>query len=173
MFTRNYATYRAGMLSSGYTMTIKDHNGADFKIATPPSPSHDLGANLHKPVCDGTSTIKQGVYFGRGNTPASFDDYTMEDIITAGLSVVSSCSFTVVARQGGGEEVARATYTITNTQLDAIVIREVGYFAEFDGSVALFDRHTLETPVTIQPGETKIMTYQVVFNHGIAEWAQL
>ena len=120
-----------------------------------------------------TSTSFTGVRIGTGVTPATIDDHTLESVITSGMSVANQQ--TVSVTQENGFVAAYATYSVTNTGKMPVAISEIGLFCKgwFDSSagqevVILVDRTVLESPITINPGEAKPITYTIRFNYPTA-----
>lgn len=110
-----------------------------------------------------------GVRIGTGVTPATADDYTLDSIITSGLTVVNPSAVTVTVENGA--VAAYASYTLTNTGTTAVAISEIGLFcSEYDASsylTMLMDRTVLEEPIVINPGEAKPITYTIRFNYPV------
>lgn len=109
------------------------------------------------------------VQIGDGNTPATRNDYKLENQLLTGFtkSVVYSHAI-----DNDGDHVLIMDVTITNTGSDALTIREIGYtiptrVAATQGGgpladtilVMLVDRTVLDTPITIEPNETKTIRY--------------
>lgn len=117
-----------------------------------------------------TSTAYCGVRIGSGVTPATADDYTLESIITSGLSVVKPSAVTVTKENDC--VAVYATYTVTNTGKTAVHISEIGlyaaaYYSTSLAKPALADRTVLESPITINPGEAKPITYTIRLNYPV------
>lgn len=118
--------------------------------------------------------IYPGVYFGAGTTAASKDDYTLENPITAGLSISNN---NIVENNDNGAYMFSANYLLTNTTDAEMTISELGVFlpVAIDSNTssqynkfanALMERSVLNNPVVIPPGETKFVTYKLTFNQG-------
>lgn len=113
-----------------------------------------------------------GVVYGAGETPATVDDYKLEELITSGLSVRGSSFLRMV---DGGMEIV-VDHTIYNGGSEGpITIREAGRYALSDYYKSetatsttyiglLWERTVLETPVTIPQGESRTVTYTVRIN---------
>ena len=114
-----------------------------------------------------TSYAAAGVRIGTGVTPATADDYTLESVITSGLTYVNPGS--VAVTKENGFVAVYATYTVTNTDTTAVSISEIGLFCgpEAMASVKpiLMDRTVLEYPIVVNPGEAKPITYTIRFNY--------
>lgn len=105
---------------------------------------------------------------GSGTTPATVDDYKLENLITSGLSGLLSMSV---------DEDKDATYilTLTNTSGSDITIGEVGmlcpYFQTNSNSfreLALMERTVLDSPFTIPAGGVGVLNYAIKVNYPIA-----
>ena len=113
-----------------------------------------------------------GMAVGSGDTPPTENDYSLEQIITTGLT---SVSFTVISAQGlddSGNIQHVITAVLRNTSSEDIVIREVGtqvrcYSSYPNGSgnnashYFLIDRTLLDNPVTIAPNDTGMIQYTI------------
>lgn len=114
--------------------------------------------------------VGSGVRIGSGDTPATADDYTLESVIASGCSVVNQ-SATTVTKEGDNVS-AYATSTISNTGTTALSISEIGLFSSIPvdgvGRPFLLDRTVLESPITINPGEAKSITYTIRMNYPTA-----
>ena len=109
----------------------------------------------------------QGVTIGNGTTPATADDYKLESINDTGFSVVTP-SGAAITKDDDGVSIF-ATYAITNTGTEALVISEIGLtgrlYVSSSTDSALLDRTVLDTPITINPGEAKNLTYTIRLNY--------
>lgn len=108
----------------------------------------------------GRSTVMNSVYFdqiafGSGSTPPTPADIKMEAEVS-GVTVTSTTRN--VAKVNGGFRLEN-THTVKNTGTEAVTIREVGYL----GYHILMSRSLLENPVTLQPGETGVITVTTEF----------
>lgn len=104
---------------------------------------------------------------GTGVTPATADDYTLESMITSGISIVNPSAVTVTKENG--YVAVYATYTVTNTGTTSLAVSEIGLFGTgfiaSNGISMLTDRTVLESPIVINPGEAKPITYTIRFNY--------
>lgn len=107
-----------------------------------------------------------GIVLGTGTTAPSEDDYRLENIITDGLTA----SITTNSGVENGSPYGDINLALQNTSNAAITITEIGitrslYDATSFGGTSgnshryLVDRTVLDTPVTIAPGGTAIITY--------------
>ena len=101
------------------------------------------------------------IVLGSGTTPATVDDYKLENQITSGLT--GTTAITV-------DEDNDAIYvlTLTNTSSEDITIGEVGIFASCftknsSSSTALFllERTVLDAPITIPAGGIGTIDYSI------------
>ena len=119
------------------------------------------------PNNDLSNVAQAGVRIGKGVTPATADDYTLESFITSGVSINNPSAVSVTMEEG--YVAAYCTYTVTNTGTTAIAISEIGLFSQITASsvakLVLMDRTVLESPITINPGQSKPITYTIRFNY--------
>lgn len=100
-----------------------------------------------------------GVIIGDGDTAPTLSDYSLSGnqitTFTATTQVDVTYSF--------GKIIGTATYNITNTSASPIIIKEIGLTKEKagEGNRILLARSVLETPVTIAPGDTGVVTYKI------------
>lgn len=121
-------------------------------------------------IADIPTSTPVGVRIGSGVTPATADDYTLESVIASNMSVTKPSKVSVT-RENDFVAVY-ATYSVTNIGSTPIDISEIGLFS--DGYYAnsssshtpiLMDRTVLESPITVNPGESKPLTYTIRFNY--------
>lgn len=116
------------------------------------------------------SAAMGGFKVGNGTTIPNENDYAMESTITAGLN--GNVTFNG-SRNSDGNVVLLATITLQNTSSAPITISEVGYygtmqFVNSEGASSLtnmpvlFNRAVLDTPVTINAGESAIINYRFI-----------
>ena len=177
MFTTNFINLTklfalAEGASSGYSCV--DCNGISFNASL----SHitygflsymDYGRCRTQPsdYVSGATSSYAGVYFGTGTTPPTRADFNLEGLLTSGLSVSSGNRLYVA---DGSNYAYRCTYTLTNTTESDITIREIGLFAPVFAASAkcyttLMERTVLDEPITITPGETRLVTSKITFHH--------
>lgn len=120
-----------------------------------------------------------GVAFGTGTTPATEEDYTLENIITSGISMVASGP-TTYYDETTHKYGSRVDFTISNNGTDPITISEMciyrnyNYSSTIGGTSAgssqfMIDRSVLANPVTIPGGEAGVIRYECVYPNGIIE----
>lgn len=97
---------------------------------------------------------------GKGLTPPTVDDYTLEDPITSGFNANLAITY--------ANNKINLAQTLTNTTSESITISEVGFkIGTANGNTCIFlvDRTLLDKPVTIAPNETKTIQYSIDFNN--------
>lgn len=111
----------------------------------------------------GDGYVYGGLLIGSGSTPATVNDYKLENQIKTGFSAIAA-----ISNDNNSIASARqllATTTITNTSSSDLVINEVGYARKYaNGSIGwtvLLDRIVLDTPVTIAPNKTRTFEYRL------------
>lgn len=113
-----------------------------------------------------------GVRIGKGTTPATPNDHNLESMITSGFSTSNQSNASLSVDENGVSMFA--TYAITNTSAEPLVISEIGMFAEVMKTntnatiTVMLERTVLETPITISPGEAKSLTYTIRMNYPTA-----
>lgn len=115
------------------------------------------------------------VSIGKGATPATENDYKLETPYTDadGLAVTSG---KVNIVNGENEDVLSNTYMITNNGTENAVISEIGLFLDApvaSGSTAtgkriLAERTVLDDPVTVAPGDSATIKYEIVVKYPTA-----
>ena len=109
-----------------------------------------------------------GVQFGQGNTPPTKADLALENPIEEGMEVTNPTAIVKENDENGRYSVS-ATYSLKNTSETEINICEIGIFLPIKVSSyyfpSLMERTVLSEPITIPPGEMKVVTYKLTFNH--------
>lgn len=121
-----------------------------------------------------SSSYGEGVRIGSGVTPATPDDYKLETLISDNCSV--STPSTVLASVDADGVSVSATYAVKNTGSTAFSVSEIGLFSGLytvinnngQKKTCMVDRTVLEKPITINPGESKQITYTIRFNYPTA-----
>lgn len=168
MITNNFKTLMNAMLYTGnqrsYGPEVKNTSGNIRHFYYPYSYSWPIQG----PSNVSFSNTSSGIRVGSGSTPASVNDYELESMITSGIS--GSVSFDS-SRQIDGSGNYQSVYlvSITNTGSVDVVVSEIGYAINAYGATnnggsrqeikILIDRTLLNTPVTIAPGESAVITY--------------
>lgn len=173
MITKNYKEWLKQALCLGGSSTtvlstdtlgqVKNLNGGTYYL---------VGRVKNYPYNQSTGIVTSntgiGFAFGTGTTPPTEDDNNLESMITSGLSL------SVAIRKEAITDGSRVTFTLTvqNTSANAITINEVGYVQSLDTkssatgtsastSPCLLDRTVLDTPVTIEAGQSARIDYTI------------
>lgn len=104
-----------------------------------------------------TSYPYSGVIFGDGNTPPEATDYKLSGNMITDFSAV----ITVTRQRNADGLIYTFTYNITNTGASDLTIRELAVTIPNIANTKriLLSRSLLSTPVTIEPGQTGVVTY--------------
>lgn len=107
------------------------------------------------------SAIYSGVIIGDGDTPPALSDYCL-----SGNQITDFTATTTISTlYNNGKLIGIATYNITNTGASPFTIKEIGLAKVIESSSpynrVLVTRELLETPVTIAPGDTGVVTYKI------------
>lgn len=117
------------------------------------------------------------VLIGSGNTPATEDDYDLENQII-GNQYSASVTYSNVIDEVNKKYGRYVQYTITNSSGEDLVIKEIGRFISApavttegtvpDGASSkrmfMIDRIVLDNPITIPAGEAGIIRYGFYMN---------
>ena len=165
MITRNFKAVAAMWLQQSSViysaLPVTDVNGRLYylgeKLGFPSSLTQSFALNA----------ATRGISVGTGSTPASENDWNLENTITSGLTVTVANMTSGVDSDGN----PKITYqlSVTNTGSGAITISEIGYKQSIYGAkypggtagsrVCLLDRTVLETPLTLAAGDAGTITY--------------
>lgn len=174
MLTKNFWTIFtgfAGRISGStklITMTKIDGSAySDTIFGTAAKPYTLLGA-ICLPECSTKYGTWYGTWYGRGRTPATADDYTLEDPITDGSLTGASGSSALITTVANGYMQISAPHSVTNNTNEEITIGEVGCFGMTysNGSGVLLDRTVLDEPITIPAKGTVAFEYVIKFPFG-------
>lgn len=109
---------------------------------------------------------KFGLSVGTGSTPATYEDYRMESIISSGVSIVNTDGTLTTPSEllPGNKYHSKRSFTINNTSVSNITINEVGIWApntmsSSSGPAILVYHEVLDTPVTLAPSESMIIAF--------------
>lgn len=157
---------------TGTNRTI-DASGSYFDGSYAYSPGYALRYARCNDIATATDGVG-GVYFGTGATPPAMSDYTLENPITSGLSIVNPGSQPGAhVDESEGTTRYQSIFSVTNTTDSEITISEAGLFvwmnvgtssASSNKHCYLMDRVVLDEPIVLAAGETKAITYKMVFN---------
>jgi hypothetical protein len=110
-----------------------------------------------------------GVFYGRGRTPATMDDYTMEDPILDG-SITTSEGGPGALTVALNEDHLRISgvHQLTNNTAEDIYIWEVGLHILFatGGKAYMLEHTVLEEPIVVPAGNTISTEYVIKFPYG-------
>ena len=106
-------------------------------------------------------TACTGVILGDGSGTPSINDYKLFGNIITDFSASTSLSVSIA----GDKILITTVYIITNTGSSPFTIKEMGLTRASDGNTTatyvLLLHDVLETPLTINPGETKTLCYKL------------
>ena len=112
-----------------------------------------------------------GVVLGDGDTPPTFEDYTLAGNLISNFTFTASTS--VLKTDDSGATI-RALYTITNNNSEEITIKEICLIVnatQYSSGSGLYaknkivlDRTVLDTPVTIPAGGIGQVEYTITLN---------
>lgn len=174
MLTKNFFQYLGAQLERFDSEThewvahLVNYNGLPFEKAykyNTASPRAWLGSMTNPQA---TSLGTHGTWFGKGTTPPTPDDYTMEDPYVNGeLSV--QCASVVTATHTEESYSISMVYNVTNTTSEDLTISEIGVFGFHiitGGYYCLLDHTILENPVVVPAKRTVAMEYVIKFPYG-------
>lgn len=124
-----------------------------------------LGSMINPKV---TYLGSDGTWFGKGTTPPTPDDYTLEAPYVNGEFRVQ-CASAVTATHTEESYSVSIVYNITNTTSADLTISEIGVFSRHVSTgqyYCLLDHTVLENPVVIPAGRTVAMEYVIKFPYG-------
>ena len=176
MLTRNYWRIFGGMLArlngSAQMVTVALPDGTTLTEAVLTSstrPFNVLGT-IGVPLTNATyGASTAGCWYGRGTTPPTLDDITLEDPITDDSLTAICAGLNDVARVEGPDHYRfSAVHQVTNNSNEEISISEIGCFGSIasGGKVCMLDRTVLEAPIVIPPKETVSLEYVIKFPYG-------
>lgn len=129
------------------------------------SPRALLGS-MTNPQCVALGT--DGTWFGKGTTPPTVDDYTMEAAYVNGEFTIQ-CASAVTGTHTNTFYSISIVYNITNTTSRDLPISEIGVFGRNISTgqyYCLLDHTILENPVVIPAKHTVAMEYVIKFPYG-------
>lgn len=127
-----------------------------------------------------TNLNANGIYLGKDNTPATRDDYKLNNIITSGIQVTTIGKYVVEKNVELDEEFFGFTrsISISCTESAGITIGEIGWVNTFQyesGSKyysLLLDRTTFETPIVLEYQNTCVIDYTIMNKISLAKLGQ-
>jgi hypothetical protein len=171
------------MMFTDETTQMTSCIGVVFDAKAHRSYNHDLAGTYRNTVQFGEMTsdrmpeknsqvanVYPGTYFGTGKTPASADDLKLESVITSGLSARSG-GYSIF-KEAPGRYVFEQRYDLTNITDANITINEMGMVRPVASGETnspwyypvLFDRTVCDEPIVIEPNETRLVVYRIIFN---------
>lgn len=157
--------------SIGFAVTLTDGTKQRFQSNKKSVDICTFGVNLNNLV---TAVNGNCVMIGTGRTPPTREDYKLENPVTSGITITNG---TFSAAEADDERLLLAVnYTVRNDGAENLVIGEIGTFSQVtayrpNGSeltlTVMMERTVLEEPVTIPPGESRMIQYTIRIN-GIA-----
>ena len=111
----------------------------------------------------------QGVYYGRGRTPATMNDYKMEDPILDGTLGVSEGGTGALNIAVNADHLRiSGVHQLTNQTDEDIYIWEVGLHILFamGGKAYMLEHTVLEEPIVVPAGNTISTEYVIKFPYG-------
>jgi hypothetical protein len=188
MLTKNYYLKRRSLFMMEEVSGGVDYTGAAFK-AYSGSTSHNLSDNnasyfnnwelgyamktLELGAIRAPDTYMNNCFMclGSGTTPATINDYCMENQITSGLTQINDPTVIRVLDDGGVSYIS--TFVVQNTSEKSISISEFGMFGNSKEGTSssstnkmFMTEHTvLDEPIIIEPGQMKCLQYVVRFSN--------
>lgn len=179
MFTQNYIEFQKLMFTGVKSNAFVTHSGASASGQA----SESAGAigmymdTLSRDAPDDNASSvffnfvpHPGVRLGTGNRPATRSDYAMENMLTSGVSVTKYKKLLLNPKDGVYSYLAQ--FAVKNTTQSELNIWEIGYYGtvctkegnDYIYSDVLMERTVLENPITIPPGESRLISYKITFN---------
>ena len=157
MLNRNFANIMLGMLSinsTGYgdnSIPLVNKNGQNVTTASSAYAGKILNHIANSTAVKVGSVTNSGFAIGSGTTAETFDDYAL-------ANPIDDTNFSVVAASRGKNSSDQSVILQQIWQYNGtseIQINEIGLFADcFGGIVAMFDRTVLDSPITVNNGDT-------------------
>lgn len=175
MFTQNYINMKEAEFLGKSKGIVIDYTGAEksFYFTHTGNGStnlRDIGYMLPYWVINPTNG--GGLCIGKGATPPSRADYRLEEYFPENTYTVKIINVTEKDTENGKYSFI-SDLTVRNTGDTEMTIREIGIFTRLliatgnyeAYATALMERTVLDEPVTIPAGESRLITYKLVFNH--------
>ena len=108
-----------------------------------------------------------GISVGSGSTPATEDDYQLQNTITSGLAAQVN---RIIDFDNSGNPYLRYDIMLTNNTADDITVNEIGYKQSISAGttqaggnmgnrICLIDRTVLNSPLVIEAGTYEVIRY--------------
>lgn len=169
MLTKNFYALQASICLRGgtYPATLTDGTQASLVFYHSGSSYYAIIFNTSSATVALNTTATGAMMIGSGTTPATEDDYALENAITSGFSTSGQAYVSVL--EGGAEVVYKLV--LKNTSASAFTVSEIGYLGRGYVSTSssgaksvMVDRTVLDAPVTIPAGESRTISYTVRLN---------
>ena len=174
MLTKNFWALFTGFIGkiqgSSKTVAMKKVDGSNYSetvFSSSSKPYTMLGA-IAIPLSDTRYGTFHGTWYGKGRTPATWDDYTLADPITDSSVIGTAGTEALVNNVSTDHVEISVPHSVTNQTDNPITIGEIGCFGQAysGGSAILLDRTVLEEPITIPPRGTVRFEYVIKFPYG-------
>lgn len=183
VFTKNMSSLMNVLLCDWYTQftslsfSYKDWEGTEKTITGNNNVTRDSCEYTAKafdtmttqlvpqtPIGWGYSTGITFLSYGSGTTDPTTDDYTLESPISTLTGSSASCGKTASGKQYTQVVTNETNEDITITELGLFVLVHINSISELAmrSSVMLY-REVLDTPVTLEPGQTATFTVELTF----------
>lgn len=156
-------TYYNG--TSGATSIVYNLSSSQYYIMQLSDTGSSITASIAK-LSNGTNVFRlnytdnnttTGVILGDGDTPPTLTDYCLSGNMITDFTATTAITSAI----NNGKLEIIATYNITNTGGSAFTIKEIANtFAPYSNRIML-SRELLATPLTIEPGNTGVLTYKI------------
>lgn len=165
MVTRNwYNAFKAlrskTLIPNGFTFASGAKTKAGYLATSSGSVTNQTWLSLRNSNIS-FSTSTYGIMVGSGSTPATLDDYMLENLIASGLSIS-------VAEAVDDDNDGVYKLTITNTSNQDITIGEIGMWLQLytgnntnNSGAFLVERTVLDNPITIPAGGIGLIEYAI------------
>lgn len=175
MLTKNFYNVLAAMLSrrkgEAKAVTLTDCTGLEIirNVFGDGSLPHCLLGSICSMQTQNHG-LWQATYLGTGKTPATVNDYIMEEPISDGrLTVTTPLDSGLVISYTPTYMSISATHVAINNTSEPIEITEIGLYGGIESadSPVLFDHTILDEPIVLPPGETVPINYEIKFPYGV------
>lgn len=154
----------------GKLILNKAHNAGISYTGESVTPANTNAVSIHSIITSPKSDYlgSDGVKFGTGTTPVTFEDYCLSG------DMINNLAFSTVTQHASDNNGVHITavYTITNNNPTDVTIGEVGMMYRhvtsqtgIVGNYMLIERTVLDTPVTIPAGGIGQVVYTITFNY--------
>ena len=179
MLTKNAKTLIAALLFRSYATpgTIKSTSGVVVRLTDLASSGSSCAYSSYALLSSALNTLQNtggvGVSVAKDGAEPSIDDYVLPNPLSTS-EIQSKSSVPVTINYYSDYAEVSATYPLTNQTKAPITVTNIGAVIQIRGTAEnssstsyyymLFDHTKLVTPVIIQAGETKSVTYTIRIN---------